>query len=92
MSNEDPSPSERPQHDPEAKSKQALRDLERLQNTSEVVGTSAFARAANKARDHMSATDKDADDPVEVWATRVARALAVLAFAYLVYFLLTLGL
>lgn len=83
---------QRPKHDPDAKSKAALRDLQRLQNTSEVVGTSAFVRAANKARDHMSAADKAADDPVEIWATRIARVLAVCAFAYLVYFLLTLGL
>ena len=49
--------------------REALRRVEQA----EVAGTSAFSRAAN----HMRAGDADADDPMEVWGTRIGRGLAV---------------
>lgn len=50
-------------------SREALRRVEQ----GEVAGTSAFVRAA----DHMRANDADAEDPMEVWGTRIGRGLAV---------------
>ncbi|MEM7566367.1 MAG: hypothetical protein AAF321_03965 [Pseudomonadota bacterium] len=49
----------------------------------EIAGSSAFARAAN----HMRAKDADADDPIEVWGTRIGRGLALLFALALVVWL-----
>lgn len=72
-------------HDPDKVRRDALRDLDRVNNTSEVFGTSAFARAANKAKSHLNASDKNANDQIEVWGTRIARILAVAFVVYLIY-------
>lgn len=78
-------PNQGKDHDPDKVRRDALRDLDRVNNTSEVFGTSAFARAANKAKSHLNASDKDAADQVEVWGTRIARILAVIFVIYLLY-------
>ncbi|MCA0399287.1 MAG: hypothetical protein LCH38_00565 [Proteobacteria bacterium] len=44
--------------------------------------TSSLARAA----DHFGAKDKGEMDPVERWATRVGRALSVVAFVVLAWY------
>ncbi len=54
--------------------------LEQVQRESDVIGNSAFARTAERARDHLSARDKGEADETEIWATRVGRGLAVAAF------------
>lgn len=76
----------------EKAAEEARRDLERLKDQGEVVGTSAMARAAKKARDHYSASDAPENDPAEIWGRRIARVLSA-AFAmvliwWLVNFLL----
>lgn len=78
-------------HDADKKQRDALRDLQRLNDTSETIGSSAFARAANKAVRHINASDKNADDQIEVWGTRIARILAILFVIYLIYTLLTMS-
>lgn len=77
-------------HDPDKIRRDALRDLDRVNNTSEVFGTSAFARAANKAKGHINASDKNANDQIEVWGTRIARILAIAFVAYLIYALVNM--
>ena len=52
---------------------QAERALARADMEGEALGTSAFARTANKAKDHLGAQDADPDDPIEVWGTRIGR-------------------
>ncbi|MEO0496213.1 MAG: hypothetical protein AAF141_02425 [Pseudomonadota bacterium] len=75
-------------HDAEAAA--ALRDLERVGEQSEVLGTSSFARVAGRARDHMLGADAhDQDDRAEVWGRRVGRTLGVAFAAYLVWWLVT---
>lgn len=63
----------------EIRTKRALRDIERVQESSEVLGTSSLRRAAEGARGHFSAADADQTDQVEVWGKRIARALALAA-------------
>jgi hypothetical protein len=35
-------------------------------------------RNANRARGHLSATDADQNDRIEVWGTRIGRAIGIL--------------
>ncbi|MCB1482696.1 MAG: hypothetical protein KDJ55_12190 [Rhodobiaceae bacterium] len=62
----------------EARRREALRDLERVGETAEVIGTSAFTRAAKGAFDHFSASDANAGDWTEVWGKRIARAMSLI--------------
>ncbi len=57
----------------EARRAREAREALRGAEQGEIAGSSAFARAAN----HMSAGDRDADDPIEVWGTRIGRGLAL---------------
>ena len=61
----------------EARRREALRDLERVGETSEVIGTSSFTRAAKSTLAHFSASDADTADWAEVWGKRIARALSL---------------
>ncbi|MEM1364819.1 MAG: hypothetical protein AAGH82_03620 [Pseudomonadota bacterium] len=75
-------------HDAEAAA--ARRDLERVAEQSEVLGSSGFARTASRARDHMLGADApDQDDWAEVWGRRIGRTLGLLFAAYLVWWLVT---
>ncbi|MEN0086992.1 MAG: hypothetical protein AAF737_00985 [Pseudomonadota bacterium] len=76
--------------DHEAEAAAARRDLERVGEQSEVLGTSSFARVAGRARDHMLGADApDQEDWAEVWGRRIGRTLGLLFAAYLVWWLLT---
>lgn len=66
---------------------EARRDLERLREESELVGTSAMARAARKAVDHFAAADAPERDPAEVWGRRAGRGLAAIFVAFLIWWL-----
>ncbi|WP_316861902.1 hypothetical protein [uncultured Cohaesibacter sp.] len=57
----------------DARQQQAERALKRVEMEGEALGTSAFARTANKAKDHLGAADMDRNDPIEVWGTRIGR-------------------
>jgi hypothetical protein len=54
----------------------------------EIVGTSAFARAADRLVGHFGAADRNKDDPAELWGARVGRGLGLLAFVALAIYLL----
>ena len=76
------------QADEEARRQEAARVLERVQQESEVLGQSSFARVSNRVMDHMTAADGEQSDRVEVWAKRFARTLSVAAFIFLAVWLL----
>ena len=42
---------------------------------------------AERAKDHMSAADKDDDDHIEVWGTRIGRGLGLIFAVCLVIYL-----
>ena len=71
----------------EARRREALRDLERVGETSEVIGTSAFTRAARGTLDHFSANDAEGGDWAEVWGKRIARGLSLAALVFLAVYL-----
>ncbi|MBO6640118.1 MAG: hypothetical protein JJ920_19645 [Roseitalea sp.] len=77
--------SHKPPHD--EREDEARKVIERVERDSEIVGRSSFVRAAGKARDHLTAAEADADDPVEVWGRRVGRILSVIAFIVLALWL-----
>lgn len=67
--------------------RQSKRALDRLGEEGGLSATPAMKSAANSVRDHFAAKDADKTDRIEVWGTRIARGLAVLAFAGLVVWL-----
>ncbi len=71
----------------EDEAKEAKRIIAQVDRESEAIGRSNLARSADAARNHMLAGDKDQADAVEVWGTRIARVLAVIAFAALAWWL-----
>ncbi|MCT8972272.1 hypothetical protein [Microbaculum marinisediminis] len=75
-------------HDREdARREKALKDLEDAAAGSEVFGTSAFVRQAEKARAHFSGADAETDDWTEVWGRRIGRGLSLIAFFGLLIYL-----
>ncbi len=67
----------------EKAAERARRDLRRVHDESEVVGTSAMARAAK----HFAAADAPANDPAEIWGRRIGRGLAALFVVFLLWYL-----
>lgn len=61
--------------------REARRILNRVERESEKVGTSSMARTANKVRNHFLGEEFPEDDHIEVLGKRIARGLAILAFA-----------
>ncbi len=64
--------------------RQAKRTLDRIGEEGGLSATPAMKSAANSVRDHFSAEDADKNDKVEVWGTRIARGLALVALIGLV--------
>ncbi len=84
------------EHDPKSrhqrqddKAREAQRILDRVDMEGEALGTSAFARTANRARQHLSAGDADPNDPIEIWGTRIGRIGGVIFAIFLVLWLVT---
>lgn len=78
----------RPAQDSDRRREQALRDLDRVQEQSETIGSSALKRSAERARDHVMGADADPDDRIEVWGRRIGRSAGLLFALALVYYLL----
>ena len=68
--------------------RQAKRTLDRLGEEGGMSATPVMKSAANSVRDHFTARDADNTDKIEVWGTRIARLLALLALAGLVLWLI----
>ncbi len=67
--------------------RRALRDIERLDEQSEVIGTSQFRRSANRARDHFMGADNVPDEKIEIWGKRIGRVLSLIFVVALVIYL-----
>ncbi len=63
--------------------REANRILNRVERESEQVGNSSMARTANKMRSHFLGEDIPGDDHIEILGKRIARGLAIVAFAAL---------
>ena len=69
------------------KQDEALQAIKRVEAESETVAGSTFVRMADRAKSHMSAADKDENDQIEVWGTRIGRGLGAIFFVGLVIYL-----
>ncbi len=68
----------------------ALRSLDRVGAESETIAGSTFVRMADRAKGHMSAADKNEDDHIEVWGTRIGRGAGlVFAIGLVIYLVVT---
>ena len=54
----------------------ARRILDRVSRESDIAG-GFVAQQTDRLRDHLSATDADQNDAIEVWGTRIGRAIAL---------------
>ncbi|MGB6120097.1 MAG: hypothetical protein WBF87_17920 [Mesorhizobium sp.] len=61
--------------DDKEESRRILARIERDADT----GAGFVMRQSNRLRDHLSAADKDADDPIERWGTMIGRSIAIVA-------------
>lgn len=51
-------------------------------------GSTLFSRGARKVSDHISARDKDSEDSIELWGTRIGRGLGIVILGGLVVYLI----
>lgn len=65
----------------------ARRDLDRLAQEGGLSASPALRNKATSVRDHFTAADADPADPIEIWGTRIARALALVGFILLAVWL-----
>ena len=67
--------------------REARRILDRVEGDVETIGTSSMVRTAEKARKHFMGNDADPHDPIEVWGTRIGRALSLIGVVVLLIYL-----
>lgn len=68
--------------------REAKRTLDRIGSEGGLSATPVMKSAANSVRDHFTAEDADKSDRIEVWGTRIARGIAVVALVGLVLVLI----
>lgn len=66
---------------------ESRRILERVSQEAESGGRSALERAAQRARDHVTASDVDRDDWAEYWGTRIGRTIGAIFLVGLIVWL-----
>ncbi|NBN80492.1 hypothetical protein GWI72_19630 [Microvirga tunisiensis] len=73
-----------------ARAEEARKALARVEAESETIVGSSARRMATHARDHFGGADKNQDDRIEVWGTRIGRGLGlVFAVGLLIYLFVT---
>ncbi|ALV27046.1 hypothetical protein ADZ37_23085 [Pannonibacter phragmitetus] len=72
-----------------AREDEARRALSRVQAESETILGSATSRMASHAQRHFGAADKNQNDRIEVWGTRIGRMAGLLFAAGLVIYLVS---
>lgn len=66
---------------------EARQALDRVERESESIGTSSFARTADKTVRDTDAAHPAEDDEIEIWGKRIGRGLAIIVVIWLVYHL-----
>lgn len=64
----------------ERDSDESRRILDRVSRESDIAG-GFVAQQTDRLRDHLSASDADQNDAIEVWGTRIGRTIALAAMA-----------
>ncbi len=71
-------------NEPDANARESRRILERIEHENVSMGGNWFLRTAQRARGHFSGADTEKDDPIELWGTRIGRAIGFVIFVALV--------
>lgn len=73
-----------------AEQNESRRILDRVERDSSggIAGTSVMARAVERSKNHLAAGDADQSDPIELWGTRIGRALGLILVAGLAVWLI----
>ncbi|MBP0437622.1 hypothetical protein J5Y06_03005 [Tianweitania sediminis] len=66
---------------------EAERIIARANTQTDGGAMAVMKRTAQRGRDHFAARDADADDWIEVWGTRIGRAIGILLFIGLILYL-----
>ena len=69
------------------KSKQAQRDLDRVNTEGDLVNTPRLKGKSKSVKGHFMAEDVDQDDRIEVWGSRIGRILSLVAVFLLLIWL-----
>ena len=67
--------------------REAQRILKRMSAESDGSAMKIVSRTAARGRDHFGAADADENDWVEVWGTRIGRAISLILFLGLILYL-----
>lgn len=70
------------------RSAESRRILERIARDTRSAGL--FGRTMDRARNHIGAADADQQDRVEVWGTRIGRAIGAIAICALLFWIFSL--
>lgn len=68
--------------------REAKATLERVDAQTETLGSSAFARMADKTKGHFAADELGDDDKIELWGTRIGRVAALIFVIGLLIYLI----
>lgn len=71
----------------ERRRREAIADLERIAEQSDVVGASAFRRSAERVRGHFLGEGGDNADWADIWGRRIGRVMSLLFLLALVGYL-----
>lgn len=71
----------------EEKSKQAQRDLDRVNTEGDLVNTPRLKGKSKSVKGHFMAEDVDQSDRIEVWGSRIGRILSLIAVFVLLIWL-----
>jgi ferric-dicitrate binding protein FerR (iron transport regulator) len=80
--------SEKP--DRQARQRDALREIDRLNRPETVFGSARFADATKRIGDHFAAAEAPREapgDPIELWGRRIGRTLSAIVFVGLAIYL-----
>ncbi|MEM9107194.1 MAG: hypothetical protein AAGC96_16200 [Pseudomonadota bacterium] len=69
------------------KSRQAKRDLDRVDTEGDLVNTPRLKGKSKSVKGHFMANDVDQSDRIEVWGSRIGRILSVIAVFFLIIWL-----
>ena len=73
--------------DKDDQSKEALRDLERVNKEGGLLNTPRLKGKSTSVKGHFLADDADQSDPIEVWGSRIGRILSLIAVILLLFWL-----
>jgi hypothetical protein len=72
------------------RSAESRRILDRVAREADSSGLDLIGRATGRARNHIAAADADQNDRVELWGTRIGRAIGAVVLVALVIWALSL--